>query len=68
MVTTNRTTWVSIPASACAVCTQCPRGAHAVQELPPSIAKYTLKGEVYCQVPTVPPNAVCTCSVHFGQC
>ena len=27
MVTTNRVTWVSIPASACAVCTQCPRSA-----------------------------------------
>ena len=34
-VTTNRITWVSIPASACAVCTQCPRSAHAVQELSP---------------------------------
>ena len=30
MVTTNRITWVSIPVSACAVCTQCPRSAHAV--------------------------------------
>ena len=34
MVTTNRITWVSIPASACAVCTQWPRSAHTVQELP----------------------------------
>ena len=30
MVTTNRVTWVSIPASACAVCMHCARSAHEV--------------------------------------
>ena len=31
----DRYSWVSIPVSVCAVCTQCARSAHAVQELGP---------------------------------